>query len=104
MKIEFVDERLALIDTDRASETRLPLAVIGSWHQRVVLIRAVPDARTLRNWRSLGYELNEVSGQHSIQLYDQWRIVFELDENRSPPVMIVLGIDEYQEVFGRVEV
>jgi plasmid maintenance system killer protein len=103
MKIEFRDQQLALIDTDQASETRLPRSVVTSWHQRAIFIRAIPDARTLRNWQCLGYELNEVSGNHSIQLTDQWRIVFELNESYSPPVMIVVGIDEYHAVFGRVE-
>jgi plasmid maintenance system killer protein len=73
-----------------------------SWQGLVFLIDAIPDAHTLHNWQSLGYEcLGDTL--HSIQLLDQWRIVFDLDENRSPPVMIVVAIDEYREVFGRVE-
>jgi plasmid maintenance system killer protein len=103
MKIEFRNQRLALIGTDRAMEMDLPCSVIRTWHETVIVIDAIPDAHTLRNWRSLGYERLEVSGRHSIRLIDQWRLIFELDESCSPPVMIVLVIDEYQEVFGRVE-
>src|SRR5262245_27820221 len=84
MGIEFRDERLALIRTDRAAESRLPCSVIRSWHEIVVVIDAIPDAHTLRNWQSLGYE-RLGRGEHSIRLFDQWRIVFELDESRSPP-------------------
>ena len=102
MDVEFRDERLALIRTDRAAETRLPCSVIRSWREIVVVIDAIPDARTLRNWQSLGYERLR-RGEHSIRLSDQWRIVFQLDESRSPPVMIVVAIDEYREVFRRVE-
>ena len=103
MKIEFRNQRLALIGTDRAVEMGLPCSVIRSWQETVIVIDAIPDAHTLRNWRSLGYERLEVSGQHSIRLTDQWRMIFELDENCSPPVMIVLVIDEYHEVFGRAD-
>jgi toxin HigB-1 len=101
MDIEFGDQRLALVSTDRAAETRLPSAVIQSWHEIVVVIDAIPDAHTLRNWQSLGYECID-RGMHSIRLLNRWRIAFELDESRSPPVMIVVAIDEYREVFGRV--
>jgi plasmid maintenance system killer protein len=103
MKIEFGNQRLVLIGTDQAAETRLPCSVIRAWQERVFFIHAIPDARTLRNWRSLGYKFSEEDDQHSIRLTGQWRIIFELDESRSPPVMIVLDIDEYHEVFGRVE-
>src|SRR5437016_1639689 len=102
MDIEFRDQGLGLIRTSRAAETQLPCNVIRSWQELAFLLDAIPDAHTLRNWRSLGYE-RLGHGQHSIQLLDQWRIVFQLDENRSPPVMNVVAIDEYREVFGRVE-
>jgi proteic killer suppression protein len=60
------------------------------------VLRAVPDAHTLRNWRSLRYERLEGdrSSQHSIRLNDQWQMIFELDESRSPPAMIILTIDD----------
>jgi plasmid maintenance system killer protein len=102
MEIEFCDQHLAFISTDRAAETGLPCSVIQSWQEIILLIDAVPDAHTLRNWQSLGYE-NREGGKHSIRLLGRWRIVFELDECRSPPVMIVVAIDEYREVFRRVE-
>jgi toxin HigB-1 len=103
MDIEFRNQRLALIQTDQAADLRLPCSVITAWHETVVLIRAAPDARTIRNWRSLGYERLEVFGQHSIRLNDYWRIIFEVDENCRPPVMIVIEIVECHDVFGRVE-
>ncbi len=56
MDVEFRDKTLALIETDRAAETRLPISVINSLRQKLVVIRAAPDERTLRNWKSLHYE------------------------------------------------
>jgi plasmid maintenance system killer protein len=102
MDIKFRNQHLGLICTDRTAETRLPCAVIKSWREIIFLIDAIPDVQTLRNWQSLGYE--RLAGhEHSIQLLNQWKIVFELDEDHDPPVMIVVAIDEYREVFGRVE-
>ena len=47
----------ALIETDRAAETKLPmLSVINSFRDKMVVLRAAPDERTLRNWKSLHYE------------------------------------------------
>jgi proteic killer suppression protein len=97
MDIEFRDKRLALIRTDRAAEARLPISVIKSCREKLIVIAAAPDARTLRNWKSLRYEeLKGIrSGLHSIRLNDQWRLIFELDENRSPPAVIVVAVDDY---------
>jgi plasmid maintenance system killer protein len=102
MDIEFRDQRLALIGTDRAAKTRLPCSVVQSWRETIVVIDAIPDAHTLRNWQSLRYECLE-GGRHSIRLLGRWRVLFELDESRSPPVMIVVAIDEYHGVFGRAD-
>jgi proteic killer suppression protein len=95
MKIEFRDRRLALIQTERAAETRLPIAVIKSCREKLIVLAAAPDERTLRNWRSLRYEKLKGTreGQRSIRLNDQWRLIFELDENQ--PAIIVVAIEDY---------
>src|ERR1022692_2894342 len=83
MDIEFRDSRLSLIETDRAMETRLPVSVITSCRHKLVVLRAAPDERTLRNWKSLHYEKLEGdrSGQRSIRLNKQWRLVFTLNSD-----------------------
>jgi proteic killer suppression protein len=97
MEIEFHDRRLALIETDRAAETKLPISVINSCRQKLVVLRASPDERTLRNWKSLHYEKlrGDREGQRSIRLTRQWRLVFALDDTRSPPTIRVLSIEDY---------
>jgi len=97
MRIQFRDRRLALIQTSRAAETRLPIAVIKSCRDKLVVLAAAPDERTLRNWRSLHYEKlkGDRDGQRSIRLNDQWRLVFEFDEVQSPPSIIVLAVEDY---------
>ena len=40
MDVEFRDKTLALVETDRAAETRLPISVINSLRQKLIVIRA----------------------------------------------------------------
>ncbi len=86
MDIEFRDSRLALIETERAMETRLPVGVIASCRQKLAVLRAVPDDRTLRYLKSLLYEqlVADRSGQRSFRLNKQWRFVFTLNSDLTP--------------------
>jgi proteic killer suppression protein len=97
MEIEYRDKRLALVPTDRAAETRLPVAVIKSLREKLILISAAPDERTLRNWKSLHYEqLNgDRQEKKSIRLNDQYRLLLEVDNSRNPPKAILLGVEDY---------
>ena len=97
MEIEFYDQKLALLLTDRAAETKLPIAVISSFRRKIGLIRAAPDERTLRNWKSLHYEKlrGDRNGQFSIKINDQWRIVFTVNTECEPPKMLILEVVDY---------
>ena len=97
MEVEFQDRNLALIETDRAAETRLPIAVIKSFRRKLVVIRAASDERTLRNWKSLHYEKLEGdrSEQRSIRLNKQWRVIFTLDTEPKPNKITILAVEDY---------
>ena len=97
MQVEFKDQKLALIETDRAGEVKLPIAVINSCRDKLVVIRAAPDERTLRNWKSLHYEklAGNRKGQRSIRLNQQYRMVITVDSTLSPPKVVVLAIEDY---------
>ncbi len=96
MKIQFQDTRLGLIRTDRAFETKLPFAVIKSCRDKLVVLEAAPDERTLRNWQSLRYEKlkGKRDGQRSIRINDQYRMVFTLDDS-TPPILTILEVCDY---------
>ncbi len=93
----FEDDLLALVETDQAAQTRLPVAVIQSARRKLNAIRAAPDERTLRNWKSLHYEKlkSNRDEQRSIRINDQWRLVFRLDEKCSPQRVTVIAIEDY---------
>ena len=97
MEVVFADEALALIETERAGETRLSVAVIKSARRKLTVLRAAVDDRSLRNWKSLHYEKlrGARDGQRSIRLNDKYRMVFTLDENTDPQTVTILSIEDY---------
>jgi proteic killer suppression protein len=96
MDIEFRENRLLLIETDRAAETKLPISVINSFRDKMVVLRAAPDERTLRNWKSLHYEkLKGQEGERSIRLNKQWRVVFLIETECKPNRLTILRVEDY---------
>jgi proteic killer suppression protein len=96
MEIDFQDARAALVETDRAAESRYPIEVINSLRQKLHVIRQAPDERTLRGWKSLHYEkLAGREDQRSIRINKQWRLVFTIDTQSRPNKITVLGVEDY---------
>lgn len=97
MDVDFDDEKLAKIETDEAASLKLPIAVIRSARRKLNVIRAAPDERSLRNWKSLHYE--RLKGRRkdlrSIRLNNQYRLTFRLDDQCQPQRIIVVGIEDY---------
>src|ERR1700726_1470165 len=97
MKIVFADPSLGLIETEEAGQTKLPIGVIKAARRKLTVLRAAPDDRSLRNWKSLHYEKLKGArdGQRSIRLNDQYRMVFTLDESGKTPIATIIGIEDY---------
>jgi proteic killer suppression protein len=91
MEIEFRDKTLALVETDRAPETHLPLAVINSLRDKLIYLRAAADERSLRNWKSLHYEKME-DDERSIRINKQFRLIFTIDTTSKPNKMTILRV------------
>jgi proteic killer suppression protein len=84
MRIEFADERLAIIRTDQAHKLGLPVAVIRSCRDKLIMIENASTALTLRNMRSLDFKKLKTSDQYQVKINDQYRIRFRLDETTKP--------------------
>lgn len=97
MEVVFADPELALVETDQAGNLRLSVAIIKSARRKLTLLRAAPDERSLRNWKSLHYEKlkGDRDGQRSVRLNDQYRLVFLLDETTAPPTIVIISIEDY---------
>jgi proteic killer suppression protein len=97
MDIVFADRNLGLVETEDAGLTKLPVAVIKSVRRKLTLIRAAPDDRALRNWKSLHYEKlkGDRDGQRSVWVNEKYRIVFLLNEDTKPPTVTIVAIEDY---------
>jgi len=91
MELEFRDKQLALVETDRAAETQLPISIITSLRKKLPELRAAPDERTLRNWKSLHYEKME-NQERTIRLNKQYRLVFTIDTECKPNKITILRV------------
>lgn len=97
MIVIFLNKEHYKIETEDAPQLRLPLNVIKATRKKLTLLKAAPDERTLRNWKSLHYEKlkGERKNERSIKINDQWRMVFTLDNNTNPPTISVIDIEDY---------
>jgi len=95
MDIEFSDSLWALIETERAADTKLPVAVIQSARHRLGILRAAPDLRTMQNWKSLGLSKRGGAGsEHLVNLSPQWAMVLKVEEKNSAMTLIVTAMEE----------
>ena len=97
MDIVFADGSLALLETEDAGQTKLPVPVIKSARRILTVLRAATDDRSLRNWKSLHYEKlkGDRDGLRSIRVNDQYRMVFSLDESTTPQTITIIAIEDY---------
>lgn len=95
MEIVFADDTLALVESQEAGATGLPIAVIKAARRKLTLLRAVTDDRSLSTWKSLRYEklAGTGEGQGSVRLNESYRAVFKHDEV-DPQTIIILDIEE----------
>ncbi len=91
MEISFQDKTLALVETEQAFKTRLPVPVIESMRNKLNFLRSAPDERSIRNWKSLHYE-KMADDKRSIKLNDQFRLIFTIDTASNPNKLTILRV------------
>lgn len=96
MRIEFANDDLARICTDEAHRLGLPFSVIRGARRKLIQLESAKDEWDLRNLIGLRYKkLNgEREGQRSVRINDQYRIVFALRDDKSPPTILILEIGD----------
>ncbi len=95
MKVVFAGSVAALMEGTDVGSARLPVGAIMSARRKLTLLRALPDSRSLRNWKSLRHEELEGSreGQQSIQIDGSYRMIFSFSERADTPTITVFGIE-----------
>jgi proteic killer suppression protein len=100
MEVGYQDQRLAAVELGEveqaAAALKLPIAVIAAYRRKLVAIKAAPDERTLRNWKSLNYKKRDDLGEghRTIRLNDQFRMLFTINTQQQPNRITVLAIDD----------
>lgn len=98
MRVEFEDDDLQRLYTD--ADFRLPWMgsdLVGHFRRKMALIVGAQDERDLYALRSLRLEklLGDRSGQHSIRLNDQWRLILRFRTDPDGRVAVVIEVVDY---------
>ena len=97
MEVQFKDADLDILEQDANFNAGLSQSLVSAFRKRMQQIRAAPDERVFYALRSLRFE--KLKGgrihQHSMRLNDQWRLIIEFDDSRSPKEIIIIGIEDY---------
>ena len=97
VNLAFRDEQLDRLETDAGFDGGYSPAVVKAFRKRVQYIRAAVDERDFYSYKALHYEKlkGNRTGQHSMRLNDQWRLILEIGEEGSEKVVVVVGIEDY---------
>src|SRR5689334_23225171 len=97
MKVRFADDRLERLEKDPADNGGYGQAVARAFRKVMNFIRNAVDERDLRTMKSLRFEKlkGDRSHQHSLRLNDQWRLIFEIEEDQPKNTIVVISIEDY---------
>lgn len=100
MEIEFKDKKLEKIENGSAADvvtSGVPLQLVEILRKRLILLRAAPDERTIRNWKGLHYEKlkGNRSHQRSIRLNGNWRLILEIGEGVHSKTIFIVKVEDY---------
>ena len=98
MRIDFEDDRLRrLYEESGFRATRYGTDLVKAFRRKVGLIVGAATEQDLRAMKSLHFEklVGDRTGQHSIRLNDQWRLILRLDADGEGGVVVVLAIADY---------
>ncbi|MEE9229625.1 MAG: type II toxin-antitoxin system RelE/ParE family toxin [Acidobacteriota bacterium] len=97
MEVEFEHPQLDRLETDPAFDAGFSAGVVKAYRKRMQLIRNAPDERDFYQLKSLHFEKlkGKRSGQHSMRLNEQWRLVIQLIGKPPNKAVRILSIEDY---------
>ena len=80
MDVEFDDQDLGRLETDRSVAGGWPPAIVRGYRKVMGAIRAATDERDLYNMKGLRFKKRKPpqDHHHSLRINDQWRLIVEL--------------------------
>jgi proteic killer suppression protein len=97
MDVEFAEEDLRRLLCEVGFSNGLGPAVVRGYRKVLGIILAATDMRDLFALRSLRFEKlkGKRSGQWSLRLNDQWRLIVEIDEESAGKRVRIIEIVDY---------
>ena len=96
MEVTFEDDHLQALAGGHSGST-YPPAICKALQKRVVYMRGALDERDFHQMRSLNFEKlkGDRSGQYSMRLSDQWRLILGFRGEAPNKTVIVISIEDY---------
>lgn|SRR5487761_240453 len=97
MDVGFASDSLDRLETDAGYNASFGDAVVKAYRKRMQQIRAATDERIFYALKSLHFEKLEGNrtGQHSMRLNDQWRLIIKLTGEAPKKIVHVIEITDY---------
>ena len=98
MRIRFADAELRRLYHDEDhNPPRMGRDLAKTFRKKVAILEAAESELVLRRMSSLNFKKlkGKRSGQHSVRLNDQWRLILTLDEDEDGKVVIVIEVVDY---------
>ncbi|SAL73013.1 Plasmid maintenance system killer protein [Caballeronia choica] len=97
MEIEYRSAICERLEVDGAFTGGYAVAIVTKFRMRIQAIRAAVDERAFYELKSLHFEKlkGDRTGQYSMRLNDQWRLILEFKKNASGKIVVVIGIEDY---------
>ena len=98
MRIDFEDDDLRRLYEDvdfRAPQYGRDL--IRAFRKKVAFLQDAASELDLRAYKALHYEklAGDRSGQHSIRLNDQWRLILRVEADETGRILMIIEIIDY---------
>ena len=97
MEVEFQDKDLKQLDTDPKTDGQYLPAVVKGYRKRLNIIRSAKNKADLSALRGNRFHSlsGKRSGQYSMGLSGNWRLILEIDETKTPTTVLVIEIVDY---------
>jgi toxin HigB-1 len=97
MEVDFEDDGLDRLETDRDYDAGFERAVVKGYRKVMQVIRAAPDERDFYALKSLRFEKLEGTRSHerSMRINKQWRLIVELRGTSPNKRVLVKAIEDY---------
>jgi proteic killer suppression protein len=97
MEVDFADDRLDRLETDRDFDAGHGREVVKGFRKLMQIIRNAPDERDFYALKSVHFEKLEGARSHerSMKINKQWRLIVELVGEAPNKRVLVKAIEDY---------